>query len=68
MAKPVPWSVIYKVGESQDAINAAMTQCFPVSCKIATDKYTGLADGQTGVTFFRDEYLIRLPETILFTC
>ncbi|MDD2315009.1 MAG: RagB/SusD family nutrient uptake outer membrane protein [Proteiniphilum sp.] len=63
--KPVPWSVIYKVGESQDAINAAMTQCFPVSCKIATDKYTGLADGQNRSNLFRDEYLIRLPETIL---
>lgn len=63
--KQVPWSVIYKEGESQDAINAAMTQCFPISCKIATDKYTGLADGQNRSNLFRDEYLIRLPETIL---
>lgn len=63
--KPVPWSVIYKEGQSQDAINAAMTQCFPVSCKIATDKYTGLADGQNRSNLYRDEYLIRLPETIL---
>ncbi|MFA6751536.1 MAG: RagB/SusD family nutrient uptake outer membrane protein, partial [Fermentimonas sp.] len=63
--KPVPWSVIYKEGQSQDAINAAMTQCFPVSCKISTDKYTGLADGQNRSNLYRDEYLIRLPETIL---
>lgn len=63
--KQVPWSVIYKDGESQDAIDAAKTQCFPVSCKIATDKYTGLADGQNRSNLYRDEYVIRLPETIL---
>jgi len=62
---PVPWDVIYKVGQSQDAIEAAETQCFPVSCKIATDKYTGIADGENLSNLFRDEYLIRLPETIL---
>ncbi|MDR0845273.1 MAG: RagB/SusD family nutrient uptake outer membrane protein [Tannerella sp.] len=63
--KPVPWSVIYREGEGKDAIDAAVTQCFPVSCKIATDKYTGIADGQNRSNLFRDEYLIRLPETIL---
>lgn len=63
--KPVPWEVIYKKGQSQDAINAAVTQCYPVSCKISTDKYTGLADGQNRSNLYRDEYLIRLPETIL---
>lgn len=63
--KQVPWSVIYKDGESQDAIDAAKTQCYPVSCKIATDKYTGLADGQNRSNLYRDEYVIRLPETIL---
>lgn len=63
--KVVPWSVIYRDGESQDAVDAAKTQCFPVSCKIATDKYTGLNDGENRSNLFRDEYLIRLPETIL---
>lgn len=63
--KPVPWSVINKDGESKDAVDAAVTQCFPVSCKIATDKYTGLSDGENMSNLFRDEYLIRLPETIL---
>lgn len=63
--KPVPWDVIYKNGQSQDAIDAAVTQCFPISCKIATDKYTGLEDGQNRSNIYRDEYLIRLPETIL---
>lgn len=63
--KPVPWDVIYKVGDTQDAIDAAVTQCFPISCKIATDKYTGIADGQNRSNLYRSEYLIRLPETIL---
>lgn len=63
--KVVPWSIIYRDGESQDAINAAKTQCFPISCKIATDKYTGLNDGENRSNLFRDEYLIRLAETIL---
>jgi len=63
--KPVPWDVIYKVGDTQDAIDAAVTQCFPISCKIATDKYTGIADGQNRSNLYRDDYLIRLPETIL---
>ncbi len=63
--KPVPWSVIYKDGESTDAINASKTQCYPISCKIATDQYDGISDGQNRSNIFRDEYLIRLPETIL---
>lgn len=63
--KVVPWSVIYKDGDTEDAINGAKTQCFPVSCKISTDQYTGLEDGENRSNLFRDEYLIRLPETIL---
>lgn len=63
--KTVPWSIIYRDGESKDAVDAAKTQCFPVSCKIATDKYRGIADGENRSNLFRDEYLIRLPETIL---
>jgi hypothetical protein len=63
--KPVPWSVLNREGQSQDAIDVAATQVFPVSCKIATDKYTGLSEGENRSNLFRDEYLIRLPETIL---
>jgi hypothetical protein len=63
--KSVPWSVLNREGQSQDAIDVAATQVVPVSCKIATDKYTGLADGDNRSNLFRDEYLIRLPETIL---
>jgi len=63
--KVIPWSVLYRDGQGTDAVNAAKTQVFPVSCKIATDKYTGLSDGENRSNLFRDEYLIRLPETIL---
>jgi hypothetical protein len=63
--RPVPWSVIYRDGAEKDAVDAAKTQCFPVSCKIFSDKYTGISDGENRSNLFRDEYLIRLPETIL---
>lgn len=56
--KPVPWSVLYDNKDDQSLD-------YPVSCKIATDKYTGLADGQDRSNLFRDDYFIRLPETIL---
>lgn len=63
--KLIPWSVFYKEGQSKDAIDAAMTQTFPVSCKISTDKYRGVNEGENRSNLFRDDYLIRLPETIL---
>ena len=55
---PVPWDVLYN-----NADNKSLD--YPVSCKIATDKYTGLADGENMSNLFRDDYFIRLPETIL---
>jgi hypothetical protein len=61
----LPWDTLYRAGYSQSAVNTAKTQVFPVSCKIATDKYTGLAEGENRSNLFRDEYLIRLSETIL---
>jgi hypothetical protein len=62
--KPVPWSVLYK---EQNGVpdDAAYTQLYPASCKIVTDKYTGIADGENRTVLYRDDYLIRLPETIL---
>lgn len=63
--KVVPWSVLYNDGKDQDAINTAKTQVFPVSCKIATDKYTGISDGENRSNLFRDEFIIRLAETVL---
>lgn len=56
--KPVPWSVLYDNKDDQSLD-------YPVSCKIATDKYTGKADGENLSNLFRDDYFIRLPETIL---
>ena len=56
--QPVPWSVLYDTKDDQSLD-------YPVSCKIATDKYTGIADGENLSNLFRDDYFIRLPETIL---
>jgi hypothetical protein len=38
---------------------------YPMSCKITTDKFTGLADGEIRSNLFRDDYMVRLAETIL---
>jgi hypothetical protein len=63
--KVVPWSEMYN-GSTDATTNANNTTlCYPVSCKIATDKYTGLADGENLSNLFRDDYFIRLSETIL---
>jgi hypothetical protein len=56
--KRVPWDVLYNNKDNQSLD-------YPVSCKIATDKYTGLADGENMSNLFRDDYFIRLSETIL---
>jgi hypothetical protein len=56
--KYVPWDKIYNNDKDR-------TQCFPISCKISTDKFTGVEDGQDKSTLFRADYIIRLPETIL---
>ena len=63
--KVVPWDVFYY--GSTDPLKNTNNQnvCFPLSCKVCTDKYVGIADGQVRQNLFRDEYLIRLPETIL---
>lgn len=63
--KIIPWNVLYKEGASEDSRLIAETMTFPISCKIATDKYTGISDGENRSNLFRDEYIIRLPETIL---
>lgn len=56
--KEIPWSLFYNTKENRG-------RCYPVSCKIATDKFTGVEDGENRSNLFRDEYAIRLPETIL---
>jgi hypothetical protein len=56
--KYVPWNLIYNNDKDK-------TQCYPISCKISTDKFTGVADGENKSNLFRDDYYIRLAETIL---
>jgi hypothetical protein len=61
----VPWSAMYNGSTDAPTNMNNKSLCFPISCKIATDKYTGLADGENLSNLFRDDYFIRLSETIL---
>lgn len=63
--KDVPWSVIYSGDPDANTNKNNTSLCYPVSCKIATDRYTGLAEGENKSNLFRDDYFIRLSETIL---
>lgn len=56
--EPVPQSVI-------DENNAGMGWVFPIFQKLTTDRFVGLDQGENRSNLFRDEYAIRLPETIL---
>jgi len=62
--KSIPWNVLYRE-ENGKVSDAAYTMIFPISCKIGTDQFDGIADGEDRTTLYRDDYLIRLPETIL---
>ena len=63
--KVIPWDVIYRKGSNQDTRDAAYTQCFPLSCKIHLDSYIDDSAGGNRTYIYRDEYIIRLSETIL---
>jgi hypothetical protein len=63
--KDVPWSAMYNGTADANTNKNNTSLCYPVSCKIATDKYTGLAEGENRSNLFRDDYFIRLSETIL---
>lgn len=63
--KPVPWKVFYKEDQNGKMNDAAATLLYPISCKIGPDKFTGVEDGENRYRIFRDDYFIRLPETIL---
>ena len=64
--KVIPWSMMYRQGNSnRDALDAAYTQCFPISCKIHLDSYIDDASGGNRTYIFRDDYAIRLAESIL---
>lgn len=63
--KILPLDVIYhKASDEQTNFNNR-SMVFPISCKITTDKFTGLEDGENRSNLFRDDYFIRLSETIL---
>lgn len=63
--KVVPWNEMYNGSTDATTNKNNASLCFPISCKIATDKYTGIADGENLSNLFRDDYFIRLSETIL---
>ena len=63
--KIIPESVLYKTNQSSSARDAAYTQCFPISCKVALDSYMDDVSGGNKSYIFRDDYYIRLAETIL---
>jgi starch-binding outer membrane protein, SusD/RagB family len=63
--KIVPWNIIYYGTTSQSTNDNNRATSYPMSCKITTDRFTGLADGQNMSNLFRDDYYIRLSETIL---
>ena len=61
----ISWEQIYE-GASDATTNVNNRSiAYPISCKVSTDKFTGLADGQDRSNLFRDDYMIRLSETIL---
>lgn len=63
--KIMPWSELYN-GSADPGVNTDnQSYCYPLSCKIVTDIFTGLADGENRSNLFRDDYFIRLSETIL---
>lgn len=56
--KPIPESVLNFDDKSR-------TVAYPIWRKWTTDKFEGINEGQNYSNLFRDEYIIRLPETIL---
>lgn len=62
--RQIPWKVLYRE-ENGKKNDAAATLLYPISCKIGPDRYIGVEDGEDRYRFFRDDYLIRLSETIL---
>lgn len=63
--KQIPWDVLYKKDKSGKYDDGAYTLIYPISCKTGPDFYTLAAEGRVLRSVFRDDYLIRLSETIL---
>ncbi|WP_372754447.1 RagB/SusD family nutrient uptake outer membrane protein [Labilibaculum sp.] len=61
----VPWDVMYGDSSDEDTYRNNTSEIYPISCKIATDSYVGLDEGEDRSNLFRDNYIVRLSETIL---
>jgi starch-binding outer membrane protein, SusD/RagB family len=61
----VPWELLYNQSTNEITNRNNRSLVYPISCKISTDMYTGIADGQLRDNLFRDDYIIRVSETIL---
>ena len=60
--KVIPWSVMYREGGNVDE---GRGRVFPISCKISSDSYPAVALGSNRTMLFRDQYAIRLGESVL---
>lgn len=63
--KDVPWTFLYEGSDNATTNTNNRSFAHPVSCKIATDKYTGIDQGENMSNLFRDDYMLRLSESIL---
>ncbi|MEI3055383.1 MAG: RagB/SusD family nutrient uptake outer membrane protein [Phocaeicola plebeius] len=63
--KVIPWDVLYQKDANGNYNEACYTQLYPISVKIGPDFFSGAEDGLQLRSIFRDDYLIRLSETIL---
>ncbi|WP_298646310.1 RagB/SusD family nutrient uptake outer membrane protein [uncultured Proteiniphilum sp.] len=63
--KVIPWDFIYNGDPNANTNTNNKSIMHPISCKVTTDKFTGVSDGEDMSYLFRDDYFIRLPETIL---
>jgi hypothetical protein len=63
--KDIPWEAMYNKAEDENTNMLNRSSIYPISCKIFTDRYLGLDAGENRSNLFRDDYYIRLSETIL---
>lgn len=64
--KVVPWDQLYQSWRPvDDETDLIRTRMFPASCKTYMDIYPDASRGGNKQHIFRDDYMIRLPETIL---
>lgn len=63
--KIVPWDIMYGIDQDELTLLNNRSEIYPISCKIASDNFKGVEDGENRSNLFRDDYIIRLSETIL---